>query len=77
MSIYLKGFFLIYDLQTVDDFIYRCNAYIGSENEYTKNVNNYNLHVNKIRFLIILASLFFIFVYFVWLLKTRHISRYC
>lgn len=48
MSIYLKFFFLIYDLQTVDDFIYRCNAYIGSENEYTKNVNNYNLHVNKI-----------------------------
>lgn len=48
MYIYLKGFFLIYDLQTVDDFIYRCNAYIWSENEYTKNVNNYNLHVNKI-----------------------------
>lgn len=25
-----------------------CNVYIGSENEYIKNVNNYNLYVNKI-----------------------------
>lgn len=65
MSIYLKVFFLIYDLQTVDDFIYRCNAYIGSENEYTKNVNNYNLHVNKIRILIIWQVYFsFLFILF-------------